>query len=370
MSCSVEKLEGSMAVLTIELPAEELDKAIKNDYQRLKGRINVPGFRKGKVPMSVIEKVYGPEMFYEGASRELINENYRKEIETVDEEIVSSADIDIVQLEKGKPFIFTAKVALKPESTLSEYKGLKVEKTDRDVSDEDVEEYIMGERRKNSEKKEVTRPVKDTDEITLDFEGFVDGTPFEGGKGEDYKLTIGSGAFIPGFEEQLIGAEIGVEKDVNVTFPEDYHEKSLAGKESVFKCTVKSIKEVVLPEADDAFADEVSEFETMDEYRADVRKKLEERKAKAADSTKQENALKELARNLEVEIPTAMLETEERGILDEFEQQLYFQGLSFDQYMKSTGQTRERMMQQVEPDAEERIKTRLALEHVIEKENI
>lgn len=370
MSCSVEKLEGSMALLTIELPAEELEKAIQKEYLRLRGRVNVPGFRKGKVPRNVIEKIYGPEMFYDGAYRDLVNGNYHKEIESIDEEVVSEPEIDVTQLEKGKPFIFTAKVALKPESTLKQYKGLKVPASDRTVTDEEVEEHILSERKKNAEKNEVTRPVQDTDEITLDFEGFVDGKAFEGGKGEGFRLVIGSGTFIPGFEDQLIGAEPGVEKDVNVTFPEDYHEKSLAGKEALFKCTVKTIHEVILPEADDEFASDVSDFETMDEYRKDVREKLEKRKNDEADSEKMENALKELAKNLEVEIPGPMLESEERGMLEEYEQQLYFQGLSLDQFLKNTGRSRESMMQQMEPDAEERIKSRLALEHVVEEENI
>ncbi|MBQ7557859.1 MAG: trigger factor, partial [Lachnospiraceae bacterium] len=246
----------------------------------------------------------------------------------------------------------------------------KVPASDRTVTDEEVEEHILSERKKNAEKNEVTRPVQDTDEITLDFEGFVDGKAFEGGKGEGFRLVIGSGTFIPGFEDQLIGAEPGVEKDVNVTFPEDYHEKSLAGKEALFKCTVKTIHEVILPEADDEFASDVSDFETMDEYRKDVREKLEKRKNDEADSEKMENALKELAKNLEVEIPGPMLESEERGMLEEYEQQLYFQGLSLDQFLKNTGRSRESMMQQMEPDAEERIKSRLALEHVVEEENI
>ena len=275
MSVQVEKLEKNMAKLTIEVAAEELEKAIEAAYQKNKSKISIPGFRKGKVPRQMIERMYGKEVFYEDAANALIPDAYEKALDECEEDIVSSPSIDVVQIEAGKPFIFTAEVALKPEVKLGKYKGVKVEKADITVTDEEVDAEINKERENNARNIEVTdRAVKDGDITTLDFEGFVDGVAFEGGKGENYPLTIGSGAFIPGFEEQLIGAEIGKEVEVNVTFPEDYQAEDLKGKAAVFKCTVKEIKEKQLPELDDEFASEVSEFETLAEYKADVKGKL------------------------------------------------------------------------------------------------
>ena len=279
MSLQVEKLEKNMAKLTIEVGAEELEKAIEKAYQKQKKQISIPGFRKGKVPRQMVEKMYGKEVFYEDAANELIPDAYDKALEECTEDIVSSPKIEVTQIESGKPFVFTATVALKPEVKLGKYKGVKIDKIDAEVTEDDVMAEIEKEREKSARNITVEdRPVKDGDMTTLDFEGFVDGVAFEGGKGENYPLTIGSGAFIPGFEEQLVGAEIGKEVEVKVTFPEDYQAENLKGKDAVFKCTIKEIKEKELPELDDEFASEVSEFETLAEYKEDVKKNLTEMK--------------------------------------------------------------------------------------------
>ena len=371
MSVQVEKLEKNMAKLTIEVAAEELEKAIEAAYQKNKSKISIPGFRKGKVPRQMIERMYGKEVFYEDAANALIPDAYEKALDECEEDIVSSPSIDVVQIEAGKPFIFTAEVALKPEVKLGKYKGVKVEKADITVTDEEVDAEINKERENNARKIEVTdRAVKDGDITTLDFEGFVDGVAFEGGKGENYPLTIGSGAFIPGFEEQLIGAEIGKEVEVNVTFPEDYQAEDLKGKAAVFKCTVKEIKEKQLPELDDEFASEVSEFETLAEYKADVKGKLEERKAKEAKDAKEAAVIEEIVKDSEMEIPEAMLATQQRQMVDEFAQRIQMQGLSIDQYFQFTGSSYEQMIEQVKPQAEKRIQSRLVLEAVAKAENI
>ena len=371
MSVQVEKLEKNMAKLTIEVAAEELEKAIEAAYQKNKSKISIPGFRKGKVPRQMIERMYGKEVFYEDAANALIPDAYEKALDECEEDIVSSPSIDVVQIEAGKPFIFTAEVALKPEVKLGKYKGVKVEKADITVTDEEVDAEINTERENNARNIEVTdRAVKDGDITTLDFEGFVDGVAFEGGKGENYPLTIGSGAFIPGFEEQLIGAEIGKEVEVNVTFPEDYQAEDLKGKAAVFKCTVKEIKEKQLPELDDEFASEVSEFETLAEYKADVKGKLEERKAKEAKDAKEAAVIEEIVKDSEMEIPEAMLATQQRQMVDEFAQRIQMQGLSIDQYFQFTGSSYEQMIEQVKPQAEKRIQSRLVLEAVAKAENI
>ncbi|MBO5111870.1 MAG: trigger factor [Lachnospiraceae bacterium] len=371
MSVQVEKLEKNMAKLTIEVAAEELEKAIEAAYQKNKSKISIPGFRKGKVPRQMIERMYGKEVFYEDAANALILDAYEKALDECEEDIVSSPSIDVVQIEAGKPFIFTAEVALKPEVKLGKYKGVKVEKADITVTDEEVDAEINKERENNARNIEVTdRTVKDGDITTLDFEGFVDGVAFEGGKGENYPLTIGSGAFIPGFEEQLIGAEIGKEVEVNVTFPEDYQAEDLKGKAAVFKCTVKEIKEKQLPELDDEFASEVSEFETLAEYKADVKGKLEERKAKEAKDAKEAAVIEEIVKDSEMEIPEAMLATQQRQMVDEFAQRIQMQGLSIDQYFQFTGSSYEQMIEQVKPQAEKRIQSRLVLEAVAKAENI
>lgn len=371
MSVQVEKLEKNMAKLTIEVTAEELEGALEEAYQKNKSKMSIPGFRKGKVPRHMIEKMYGKEVFYEDAANALIPDAYEKALEECEEDIVSSPSIDVVQIEAGKPFIFTAEVALKPEVKLGKYKGVKVDKVETAVTDEEVDAEINKERENNARNIEVTdRPVKDGDITTLDFEGFVDGVAFEGGKGENYPLTIGSGAFIPGFEEQLIGAEIDKEVEVNVTFPEDYQAEELKGKAAVFKCTVKGIKEKELPELDDEFASEVSEFETLAEYKADVKGKLEERKAKEARDAKEAAVIDAIVNDSEMEIPEAMLETQQKQMVDEFAQRLQMQGLSMEQYFQFTGATYDKMIEQVKPQAEKRIKSRLVLEAIVQAEKI
>lgn len=371
MSVQVEKLEKNMAKLTIEVAAEELEKAIEAAYQKNKNKISIPGFRKGKVPRQMIERMYGKEIFYEDAANALIPEAYEKALDECEEDIVSSPSIDVVQIEAGKPFIFTAEVALKPEVKLGKYKGVKVDNTETAVTDEEVDAEINKERENNARNIDVTdRAVKDGDITTLDFEGFVDGVAFEGGKGENYPLTIGSGAFIPGFEEQLIGAEIGKEVEVNVTFPEDYQAEDLKGKAAVFKCTVKEIKEKELPELDDEFASEVSEFETLAEYKADVKGKLEERKAKEAKEAKEAAVIEAIVKDSEMEIPEAMLATQQKQMVDEFAQRIQMQGLSMDQYFQFTGASYDQLVEQVKPQAEKRIQSRLVLEAVAKAENI
>jgi len=371
MSLQVEKLEKNMAKLTIEVGADELDKAIESAYQKQKGKISIPGFRKGKVPRQVVEKMYGKEVFYEDAANILIPDAYEKALDECEEDIVSSPKIDVTQIEAGKPFIFTAEVALKPEVKLGKYKGVKVEKADVVVTDEEVDEVIEKERENNARNITVEdRAVKDGDMTVIDFEGFVDGEAFDGGKGENYPLTIGSGAFIPGFEEQLVGSEIGKEVEVNVTFPEDYHAENLKGKAAVFKCTVKEIKEKELPELDDEFASEVSEFETLTEYKEDVKKNLEEKKMKEAKENKEREAVEAVVDLSEMDIPEAMVETQQRQMVDEFAQRITMQGLSMEQYFQFTGTSYQQMLENVKPQAEKRIQSRLVLEAIAEAEKI
>ena len=371
MSLQVEKLEKNMAKLTIEVGADELDKAIESAYQKQKGKISSPGFRKGKVPRQVVEKMYGKEVFYEDAANILIPDAYEKALDECEEDIVSSPKIDVTQIEAGKPFIFTAEVALKPEVKLGKYKGVKVEKADVVVTDEEVDEVIEKERENNARNITVEdRAVKDGDMTVIDFEGFVDGEAFDGGKGENYPLTIGSGAFIPGFEEQLVGSEIGKEVEVNVTFPEDYHAENLKGKAAVFKCTVKEIKEKELPELDDEFASEVSEFETLTEYKEDVKKNLEEKKMKEAKENKEREAVEAVVDLSEMDIPEAMVETQQRQMVDEFAQRITMQGLSMEQYFQFTGTSYQQMLENVKPQAEKRIQSRLVLEAIAEAEKI
>ena len=371
MSLQVEKLEKNMAKLTIEVSAEELEKAIQGAYLKNKNKINIPGFRKGKAPRKMIEQMYGKEVFYEDAANALIPEAYEKALEECTEEIVSSPKIDVTQLEAGKPFIFTAEVALKPEVTLGTYKGVKVAKAEVEVTDAEVDVEVEKEREKNSRTVSVTdRAVKDGDMTVIDFEGFVDGVAFEGGKGENYPLTIGSGAFIPGFEEALIGAEIGVETDVNVTFPEEYQAEELAGKPAVFKCTVKEIKEKELPELNDEFAGEVSEFETLAEYKEDVKKKLAEKKETEAKNMKEDAVVDAIIAEAQMEIPDAMVETQQRQMVEDFAQRIQSQGITMDQYMQFTGVTAAKLMDQVKPQALKRIQSRLVLEAVVAAEEM
>ena len=371
MSLQVEKLEKNMAKLTVEVSAEDFEKAVEKVYQKQKKQISIPGFRKGKVPRMMVEKMYGKEVFYEDAANDLIPDAYDRAVDECEEDIVSSPKIEVTQIEAGRPFVFTATVALKPEVKLGEYKGVKIEKIDREVTEEDVMAEINRERDNNARNITVEdRPVKDGDMTVLDFEGFVDGVAFDGGQGENYPLTIGSGAFIPGFEEQLIGAEIGKEVEVKVTFPEDYQAEELQGREAVFKCVVQEIKEKELPELDDEFAGEISEFDTLAEYKEDVRKNLAEKKEKDAKSARENAAVEAAVKACEMEIPDAMLETQQRQMVDEFAQRITMQGMSMEQYMQFTGATYEKMIEQVKPQAEERIRARLVLEAIVAAEKI
>ena len=371
MSVQVEKLEKNMAKLTIEVSAAEFEKALEDAFLKNKNKISVPGFRKGKVPRQMVEKMYGPEIFYEDAANALIPDAYSKALDECEEDIVSSPEIDVTQIEKGKSFIFTATVALKPEVKLGKYKGVKVEATEVTVTDEEVDAKIEKERENNARTIEVTdRPVKDGDMTVLDFEGFVDGVAFDGGKGENYPLTIGSGAFIPGFEEQLVGAEIGKEVEVNVTFPEDYQAEELKGKAAVFKCTIKEIKEKELPALDDEFASEVSEFDTLEEYKKDVKETLTIEKEKAAREAKEAAVIDAIIADSDMDIPEAMVTTQQKQMIDEFAQRMQMQGLSMEQYFQFTGASLDKMMEQVKPQAETRIKSRLVLEAVAAKEGI
>lgn len=371
MSLQVEKLEHNMAKLTIEVAAEEVEKALQAAYLKQRGKINIPGFRKGKVPRQMIEKMYGAEIFYDEAANKMISEAYGKAYDECELDIVSQPSIDIVQLEKGKDFIFTAEVATKPEVKLGEYKGLKVDKYSTRVTQKEVDEEIEKERERNARTVEVTdRAVEDKDIVTLDFEGFVDGVAFEGGKGTDYPLTIGSGSFIPGFEEQLIGAEIDKEVEVKVTFPEEYQAAELAGKDAVFKCTVHAIKAKELPEADDEFASEVSECETMEAYRAEVKQKIKDRKESEGKSKKEDQAVEQAIENAEMDIPQPMIDLQVRQMADDFARRIQQQGLTVEQYFQFTGLTQEKMMEEFEPQAVKRIKTRLVLEAIVKAENI
>lgn len=372
MSLQVEKLENNMAKLTIEVPAEELEKAIEGAYRKNRGRISIPGFRKGKAPRKMIEQIYGKEVFYEDAANALIPDAYEKAYDECGEEIVSSPQIDVVQLEAGKPFIFTAEVALKPEVTLGQYKGVKVDKADLEVTEEEVTAEIDKERDKNSRTVDVTdRAVKDGDIATIDFEGFMDGVAFEGGKGSDYPLTIGSHAFIPGFEEELIGAQIGVETEVNVTFPEDYQAEELAGKPAVFKCTVKGLQEKQLPELDEDFVGEVSEeSDTVEEYREEIRKKLEKRKTDEAKAVKEDAVVDAIIADAKMDIPEAMIETQQRQMVQDYAQRMQSQGISMEQYMQFTGMTGEMLLEQVKPQVMKKIQSRLVLEAVAAAEGI
>lgn len=371
MSLQVEKLEHNMAKLTIEVSAEELEGAIQKSYLRQRGKVNIPGFRKGKVPRQVMEKMFGVEVFYEDAANTLIPDAYAKAYDEADIDIVSQPSIEVTQIEKGKPFIFTAEVAVRPEVKLGEYKGVEVDKFSNRVTAKEIDAKLEEERNKNARTVNVEgRPVQKDDEVVLDFEGFIDGVAFDGGKGENYSLTIGSGTFIPGFEDQLVGVEAGKEVEVNVTFPEDYHEESLKGKPAVFKCTVHEIKAKELPELDDEFASEVSEFDTLEELKADIKTKIKEQKNAEGKSAQQDQALDTIIAATEMDIPDAMVETEARQMVDSFGQRIQQQGLTMQQYMQFTGMDNEKMLEEMRPQALKRIQTRLVLEAIVAAENI
>ena len=370
MSLQVEKLEKNMAKLTIEVSAEEFDAAIEKAYQKNKGKMNIQGFRKGKAPRQMIEKMYGVGVFYEDAANIIIPEAYSKEVaECKDIEIVSQPEIDVVQIEKGKSFIFTAVVATKPEVELGEYKGIQVEVSVPEIKDEDVEAELKKAQEEQARTVPVEdRPVADGDITTIDFEGFVDGVAFEGGKGTDYALTIGSHSFIDTFEEQLIGKNIGDEVEVNVTFPEEYHAEELKGKPALFKVTIKEIKVKELPELDDDFAQDVSDFDTLAEYKEDIKAKLVEKAEKVAKNEKEEKLIDAIIANSKMEIPEAMIETQQDQMVREFANRIASQGLSFDQYMQFTGMTMDAMKEQMKPQALKRIQVRLVLEAIAAKE--
>lgn len=371
MSLAVEKLDGSMAKLTITVPAEEFTKAITSAYNKQKSKFSVPGFRKGKVPQAFIEKMYGAAIFYEDAANQLINEYYPKELENCEEEITSNPEIDVTQIEKGKDFIFTATVAVKPEIKIGDYKGVEIEKIDTTVTDEDVMAEILKDQKENGRKIDVTdRAAQMDDEVTINFEGFVDDVAFEGGKGENYKLTLGSHSFIDTFEDQIVGKNIGDKFDVNVTFPEEYHVEDLKGKPAVFKVELLAISTPELPELDDEFASDVSSFETFAEYKEDKKKTLEVKKEEQAKREKQSKVVEKIAEAAEVEIPEAMIKYNQERIMNEMSQRMMYQGLQMEQYLQLMGTTKEEFLERVKPDAIARIKTSLVLEAVAAAENI
>lgn len=370
MSLQIEKLEKNMAKLTIEVSAEDFEKAVEKAYQKNKGKMSVPGFRKGKVPRQMLEKMYGAEIFFEDAANEIIPEAYSEEASNSELEIVSQPKIDVVQIGKGKSFIFTAEVAVKPEVELGNYKGIKVEKPSVEVTEDDINAELENVRKQNSRTIPVEdRPVQDGDMTTIDFEGFVDGVAFEGGKGTDYPLTIGSHSFIDTFEEQLIGKNIGEETEVNVTFPEDYHAEELKGKPAMFKVTVKEIKAVELPELDDDFAQDVSEFDTLAEYKEDVKKKLAEKKEADAKTEVENQAIEALIADSKMDIPEPMIDLQVRQMAEDFARRIQSQGISIEQYFQFTGLTSEKMLEQMRPQALKRIQSRLVLEAVAKAEN-
>lgn len=371
MSLQVEKLENNTAKLTIEVPAEEFDKAIQTAYQKNKNKFNVPGFRKGKVPYAMVEKMYGAGVFYEEAANELIPDAYANAAAESELEIVARPEINVTQIEKGKPFVFEAEVTLKPEIKLGKYKGVKVEAMDTTVTDEDVAAELDKVKEQNARLIAADdKAVEDGDQTTIDFEGFVDGVAFEGGKGEDYPLTIGSHSFIDTFEEQLIGKKVGEEVEVNVTFPEQYQAKELAGKPAMFKVTIKEIKVKEYPELDDDFAQDVSEFDTLDEYKADIKKNLEEKKAQEAEADKESKVIEAIVNDSEMDIPEKMIEAQSQQMVEEFAQNIAMQGISFDQYMQFTGTTVDQLTEQVKPQAEARVQSSLVLEAIVKAEKI
>jgi trigger factor len=372
MGYKVEKLEGSMAKLIIDVSAEEFDAACEKAYQKNKKRISVPGFRAGKVPKAMIEKMYGKEVFYEDAANIIIPDAYEKTYDEAIKEldIVSAPKIEVVEMEAGKPFVFSAEVALKPEIKLGKYKGVEIDKIDVEVSEDEVNEAIEKERQNAARIVSVEREVKSGDTVTIDFEGFVDGVAFEGGKGENYNLEIGSHSFIDTFEDQIIGKNIDDEFDVNVTFPENYQAANLAGKPAVFKVKIHEIKEKQLAELDDDFASDVSSYDTFAEYKESVKKNLSDKKADDAKKAKEDAAVNAIIEDSEIEIPEMMLATQQREMLDEFAQRLRYQGMNIDQYFKYTGMNAEMMMDQIKPQAEQKIKTQLVLEAVAKAENI
>ncbi|MCI9558670.1 MAG: trigger factor [Lachnospiraceae bacterium] len=371
MSLQVEKLEKNMAKLTVEVPAEQFDEALKTSYKKNRGRFNIPGFRKGKAPQALIEKMYGPGVLYEDAVNEIINQTYRDAAKESGLDIVSRPDIEVEKVEKGQNVVYTALVALKPEVTLGEYKGIEVERARPEVTDADLEAELKKVQEQNSRLVSVEdRPVENGDQVVIDFDGYIDGIPFEGGKAEDYSLTIGSHSFIDTFEDQLIGKNREEEVEVQVSFPESYHAKELAGKPAIFKVVIHEIKAKELPELDDEFAGEVSEFETLEEYKADLKAKLSETKQKQATTENENNVLEKVVANASMEIPEAMIEEQISGTLEDYARRMQSQGLTMEQYMQFTGMTLDKLREDIRPQAEKRIRTRLVLEAVVVAENI
>ena len=371
MSVQVEKLEKSMAKLTIEVPAKELDLALDKAYKKSRNKIAMPGFRKGKAPRAMIEKMYGAEIFFEDAANILVPDAYEDAAKESGLEIVSQPEIAVEQIEKGQPFIFTATVAVKPEVTLGEYKGIEVESKEAEVTDEEIEEEINKVRENNSRMITIEdRAVEDGDTVTIDFDGYVDGKQFEGGMAEDYSLVIGSHTFIDNFEEQLIGKNIGDDVEVNVTFPDQYQAEELRNKEALFKVKINGIKMKELPDADDEFAQEVSDFDTLDEYKEDLRKKLLENKEAALKREKEEEVVGAIIENAQMDIPDPMVNAQTQQMTQEFAQRLQSQGLSLEQYMQLTGMTPQKMLEELKPQALKRIQSRLVLEAVVAAENI
>ena len=371
MSVQVEKLEHNMAKLTITVPAETFNKAITQAYKKMKNQISIPGFRKGKVPYAMVEKMYGAAVFYEDAANYVIPDAYANAATESELEIVARPDINVTQIEKGKPFIFEAEVTLKPEIKLGKYKGVKVEAMDTTVTDEDVQAELDKVKEQNARLVAADdKAVEDGDQTTIDFEGFVDGEAFEGGKGEDYPLTIGSHSFIDTFEEQLIGKKVGEEVEVNVTFPEEYQAKELAGKPAMFKVTIKEIKVKEYPEIDDDFAQDVSEFDTLDEYKADIKKNLEDKKTQEAEADKESKVIEAIVKDSEMDIPEKMIEAQAQQMLEEFAQNIAMQGISFEQYLQFTGATVEQLREQVTPQAKARVESSLVLEAIVKAEKI
>ena len=371
MSVQVEKLENNMAKLTIEVSAENLEKALEAAYQKEKNKISIPGFRKGKVPRAMVEKMYGAGIFYEDAANSLMQQNYPAAVDESGIDIVSRPSVDVVQLEKGKPFIFTAEVAVKPEVTLGKYLGVTVSKVDTTVTDEEVDAALEKERNNNARTVSVTdRPVQSGDTAVIDFEGFVDGAAFEGGKGENHPLEIGSHSFIDTFEDQLIGKNAGDEVEVNVTFPEQYQAAELAGKPALFKVKIHEVKAKELPELNDEFASDVSEFETLAEYKESLKKNLQQQKENEAKKTKEDEAIQKIIDKSKMDLPEAMITTQCENMVEEFSQRLAQSGLSMEQYLQFSGMTMDKMMEQVRPEAISRIQSSLVLEQIAKEENI
>ena len=371
MSVQVEKLEKNMAKLTIEVSSEEFENAIAKAYKKNKNKISMPGFRKGKAPRAMIEKMYGKGIFYEDAANSIIPDAYADAAKESELEIVAQPEIDVTQIESGKPFIFTATVALKPEVTLGEYKGIEVEKKEVEVTDEEVEAEINKVRESNARMLDIDdRATQDGDTVLIDFDGYVDGKQFEGGKADDYSLVLGSHSFIDNFEEQLVGKNIGDDVEVNVTFPENYQAEELQGKPAVFKVKIKEIKVKELPELDDDFAQDVSNFDTIAEYKEDLKKKLTENKEEALKREREEAVIGKIIENAQMDIPEQMVDAQTRQMTQEFAQRLSSQGLSIDQYMQFTGLTPQKMIEELKPQALKRIQSRLVLEAVVAAENV